>query len=112
MRTISISESKSAGAGRTTILKRLFSAADISFTPLSLVFAVAITENPFFAAISVFNSGTEIRFSDRMEISASCTSEAHREISSILAIVPVSIAVNTGLFNMAASEGPCAKSIA
>ena len=37
-----------AGAGRTTILKRLFSAADISFTPLSLVFAVAITENPFF----------------------------------------------------------------
>ncbi len=69
-----------------------FSAADISFTPLSLVFAVAITENPFCAGTSNPSSGTEIRFSDKMEISASCTSEAHLEISSNLAMVPVSMA--------------------
>ena len=110
--TISISVSRSFGDGSTTMLKRLFKAADISFTPLSLVFAVAIMENPFFAGISRFSSGTEILFSDNMEISASCTSDASLEISSTLAIVPVSIARNTGLFNIAFSDGPCASSIA
>ena len=34
----------------------------------------------------------EMRFSDRMEIRASCTSLAQREISSMRAMVPVSIA--------------------
>ena len=42
----------SAGVGSTTMLKRRFSAEDISLTPLSLVFAVAMTEKPFFAATS------------------------------------------------------------
>ena len=41
-------------------------------------------ENPFFAGISRFSSGTEILFSDNMEISASCTSDASLEISSTL----------------------------
>ena len=61
-------------------------------TPLSLVLAVAIRENPFLAGTSIPSSGTEMRFSDKMEISASCTSEAHLEISSTLAMVPVSMA--------------------
>ncbi len=110
--TISISADRSAGAGNTTMLNLLFRAADISLTPLSRVFAVAITEKPFLAGTSRPSSGTEIRFSDKMEIRASCTSLAHREISSTLAMVPVSMAVITGLFSMASREGPWAISMA
>ena len=50
-------------------------------------------EKPFFAATSSESSGMAIRFSERMEISASCTSLAQREISSTRAIAPSSIAV-------------------
>ncbi len=110
--TISISDSRFAGAGSITILKRRFNAADISLTPLSLVLAVAITENPFLAGTSSASSGTDMRFSERSEISASCTSEAQREISSTRAIVPSSIALNTGLLSIASNEGPFATSIA
>ena len=69
--TMSISVSRLAGVGSTTMLNLLFKAADISFTPLSLVFAVAMTEKPFLAGISILSSGTEILFSDKIEISAS-----------------------------------------
>ena len=90
--TIFTSSSNVAGLGNTTILNLLFSAALISLTPRSLVLAVAIIENPFFAATSSPSSGMESRFSERIEINASCTSEAQREISSTLAIFPSSIA--------------------
>ena len=69
-------------------------------------------ENPFFAGISIPSSGTDILFSDRIEISASCTSQAHLEISSILAMVPVSMARYTGLGIRASLEGPPAISMA
>lgn len=81
-------------------------------TPLSRVLAVAITENPFFAGTSSESSGTEMRFSERMEMSASCTSLAQREISSMRAIAPASIAEYTGLFTSASWEGPFASSSA
>ena len=68
---ISISVFISDGGGRITMLKRLFKADDISFTPLSRVFAVAITENPFFAATSSDSSGIDILFSESIEIRAS-----------------------------------------
>ena len=84
----------------------------MSFTPRSLVFAVAIMENPFLAALSLPSSGIEILFSERIEIRASCTSEAQRDISSNLAILPSSIASKTGLFIIALSLGPSAISIA
>ena len=110
--TISISASRFSGAGRTTMLNRRFKAADISLTPLSLVLAVAMTENPFLAGTSMPNSGTEIRFSDKMEIRASLTSEAHLEISSTLAMAPSSMARYTGLGIMASFDGPLAMSMA
>ena len=103
--TISISASRVAGAGSTTMLNRRFKAADISLTPLSRVLAVAMTEKPFLAATSSPSSGTEMRFSLNREISASCTSEAQREISSTRAMVPVSMARNTGLCNSMALAG-------
>ena len=74
------------------MLNRRFRAADISLTPLSRVLAVAMTENPLTAGISRPSSGTLSRFSDKMEISASCTSLAQREISSTRAMEPVSMA--------------------
>ena len=93
-------------------MKRRFRAADISFTPRSLVFAVAMMEKPFRAGISSLSSGTETLFSERMEMRASCTSEAQREISSSLAILPPSMARKMGLFTSALSVGPSAISIA
>ena len=110
--TISISDSRLSGAGSTTMLNLRFKAADISLTPLSLVLAVAMTENPFLAGTSMPSSGTEILFSDRMEIRASWTSEAQREISSTLAMAPSSMALYTGLGIMASFEGPLAISMA
>ena len=76
------------------------------------MFAVAITENPFLAGTSIESSGTEILFSESSEINASCTSEAQREISSSLAICPVSMALNTGVLIKASCDGPFAMSIA
>ena len=90
--TIFSSVDISAGAGRTTMLNRRLRAADMSLTPLSRVLAVAMREKPFRAGTSSPNSGTEMRFSDRMEIRASCTSLAQREISSSRAMEPVSMA--------------------
>ena len=95
-----------------TMLNLLFSADDISFTPLSRVFAVAIMENPFFAATSSESSGMDMRFSERMEMRASCTSLAQLDISSNLAIVPVSIALYIGLLTSDSNDGPFARSIA
>ena len=74
------------------MLNRRFRAADISLTPLSRVLAVAMTENPFWAGSSRPSSGTDSRFSDRMEMRASWTSLAQREISSMRAMEPVSMA--------------------
>ena len=112
VRTMSSSVSMSDGVGRTTMLNRRFNAADISLTPLSRVLAVAMTEKPLAAGTSSPSSGTESRFSDRMEISASCTSLAQREISSTRAMEPVSMARYTGLFTMASGQGPRAMSMA
>ena len=75
LRTMSISVSSVLGVGRTMMLKRRLRAADMSLTPRSRVLAVAITENPLAAGTSVASSGTEMRFSERSEISASCTSD-------------------------------------
>ena len=106
--TISTSASRFFGLGKITMLKRRFSAADISFTPLSRVFAVAISEKPRAAACSRFNSGIETRFSESREMRASCTSGAQREISSNRAILPSSIARKIGVFTSARSLGPSA----
>ncbi|MNN30940.1 hypothetical protein D3C81_1446050 [compost metagenome] len=94
------------------MLKRRFSAADISLTPRSLVLAVAMIEKPLRAPASLPSSGTEIVFSERMEISASCTSEAQREISSNRAIPPSSMARMIGLLTSASGVGPFASSMA
>ena len=75
------------------MLKRLLRAEDISFTPRSRVLAVAMIEKPRWAGSSWLSSGIAIVFSERIEISASCTSEAQREISSKRATEPVSIAL-------------------
>ena len=74
------------------MLNRRLSAADMSLTPLSRVLAVAMSEKPFCAGTSRPSSGTDRRFSDNSEISASCTSLAQREISSTRTIEPLSIA--------------------
>ena len=44
--TICTSSSCEAGTGSTTVLKRRFKALDSSFTPLSRLLAVAMTEKP------------------------------------------------------------------
>ena len=64
----------------------------MSLTPLSRVLAVAMTEKPFWAGTSSPSSGTDSRFSDKMEIRASWTSLAQREISSTRAMEPDSMA--------------------
>ncbi|MNF13063.1 hypothetical protein D3C80_2147680 [compost metagenome] len=68
---------------------------------MSRVLAVAMMEKPLCAPVSTPSSGTEMVFSERMEIRASCTSEAQREISSNRASRPVSMARITGLFTSA-----------
>jgi hypothetical protein len=84
------------------------SAALISLTPRSRVLAVAMMEKPRWALTVSFNSGTAICFSDRIEISASCTSGLVRVISSIRAILPWRIARSTGDGTRARSLGPSA----
>ena len=69
-------------------------------------------ENPFFAGTSDFSSGIAIVFSERIEIMASCTSDAQRVISSKRASVPDSIALNIALGMSASGLGPRAISIA
>ena len=74
--------------------------------------AVPMIENPFAAGTSVANSATATRYSESNEINASCTSAAHRVISSNRASVPLSIARNTGDLMSASWLGPRAISIA
>ena len=69
--TIEISSSAVAGSGSTTVLKRRRKALDMSFTPRSRLFAVAIRLKPLIAAISLSSSGTGSTFSDRTVTSAS-----------------------------------------
>ena len=92
------------------MLNRRRSAEERSFTPRSRSLAVAMTENPFAAWISVPSSGTGRVFSDRIVISASCTSDGIRVSSSIRAIRPSAIAVSTGEGTRAARLGPSASS--
>ncbi len=84
----------------------------MSLTPRSRVLAVAMIEKPLLAGTSVASSGTEMRFSERMEMSASCTSAAQRVISSKRASVPDSMARKIGLLMRASWLGPLAMSIA
>ena len=92
------------------MLNRRRSALDSSLTPRSRSLAVAITLKPLRACTSVFSSGTGSVFSDRIVISASCTSDGIRVSSSTRAIAPVRIARMTGLGTSAASVGPSASS--
>ena len=94
------------------MLNRLRSALDRSFTPRSRSLAVAITLKPRTACSSVPSSGTGSVFSDRMVISASCTSDGIRVSSSTRAIWPPAIARITGLGTSASRDGPSAISLA
>ena len=79
-------------------------------TPLSRLLAVAITLNPWRACTSSSSSGIGSVFSDRIEISASCTSAGIRVSSSIRTSAPCSIARITGLGTSAPRVGPSASS--
>jgi hypothetical protein len=91
-------------------LKRRFSAAESSLTPLSRLFAVAITEKPRVACTSLASSGIGSVFSDSTVIRLSCTSAGMRVSSSTRAILPWRIACISGLSTSAFSDGPCASS--
>lgn len=54
---MSTSSSSVSGNGRMTVLKRRFSALERSFTPLSLLLAVAMMLNPRMACTSLFRLG-------------------------------------------------------
>src|SRR5262249_20696024 len=84
--------------GIRTKLNRRLSAEDRSFTPRSRLFAVAMMEKPGWAntMLSVSSSGMETYFSDRIEISASCTSLVARVSSSNRPTTACSIAVMIG----------------
>ena len=109
---MSTSSSSLAGSGSTTVLNRRRSADDRSLTPRSRSLAVAITENPLTAWTSMPSSGTGSDFSERIVISASCTSDGMRVSSSTRAIRPSAIAVSTGEGTSAARDGPSASSLA
>ncbi len=106
--TISTSSSSVPGKGSTTVLKRRFNALESSFTPRSRLLAVAIRLKPFTAWTSLFSSGIGNDFSDRIEISVSCTSEGILVNSSTRAIFPACIASLTGPGTSAFVEGPSA----
>jgi hypothetical protein len=93
-------------------LKRRFSAALISFTPRSRVFAVAIRLNPRCADAPSPSSGIAMCFSDRIEISESWISGDVRVISSNRANFPSRIARSTGDATSAFCDGPSASSSA
>src|SRR5690606_29454430 len=100
-RTISVSLFLLVMTGMRTKLNRRFSAEDRSLTPRSRLLAVAMTEKPGLAKTMLSlpplsSSGTEMYFSERMEISASWTSLVERVSSSKRPIAPVSIAVMMG----------------
>ncbi len=79
-------------------------------TPLSRLLAVAMTLKPGLAWTSSSSSGTGRLFSERMVISASCTSAGMRVSSSTRTSAPVSIARMTGLGTSASRVGPSASS--
>ena len=108
-RTMSTSSSSVSGNGRMTVLKRRFSALERSFTPLSLLLAVAMMLNPRMACTSLFSSGMGRVFSERMVMSVSCTSEPIRVSSSMRPILPSCIAFITGVCTRAPSLGPSAR---
>ena len=110
--TIDSSSASLDGTGRITVLKRRFSALDSSLTPLSRLFAVAMTLKPRTACTSLPSSGTGSVFSDSTVISESCTSAGMRVSSSMRAMRPVRIAFISGLGTSAFSDGPCASSSA
>ncbi|MNS90953.1 hypothetical protein D3C72_1250250 [compost metagenome] len=110
--TICTSSASLDGTGSTTVLKRRLSALDSSFTPLSRLLAVAITEKPRVACTSVPSSGTGRVFSDSTVISESCTSAGMRVSSSTRAILPRRMACTSGLGTSAFSDGPWASSSA
>ena len=89
-----------------TKLNRRLSAALISLTPRSRVFAVAMMLNPRWALTTSPSSGIAICFSDRMEISESWISAAVRVISSKRANCPSRIARRIGDGTSACCEGP------
>ena len=67
-----------------------------------------MTLNPFAACTSVASSGISSVFSERIVISASCTSDGMRVSSSTRAMRPSAIAVMTGDETSAARLGPSA----
>ena len=67
-----------------------------------------MTLNPPTACSSLPSSGIGSVFSDKMVISASCTSEGIRVSSSTRAIWPAAIARMTGPGTMASRDGPSA----
>ena len=77
--------------GIRTKLNRRLSAEDRSLTPRSRLLAVAMMEKPGLAKtmLSSSSSGMETYFSDRIEISASCTSLVERVSSSNRPITPL-----------------------
>src|SRR5690242_9069112 len=86
-----------------TKLKRRLSAEDRSLTPRSRLLAVAMIEKPGLAKTMLSpvvellsSSGTEMYFSERMEIRASWTSLVERVSSSKRPMAPVSMAVMIG----------------
>jgi hypothetical protein len=91
-------------------LKRRLSALDSSFTPLSRLLAVAITEKPRTACTSLPSSGMGKSFPDSTVISVSCTSAGMRVSSSTRAILPRRMACTSGLGTSALSDGPWASS--
>ena len=87
-------------------MKRRFKALESSFTPLSRLLAVAMTEKPGTAWNSMPSSGTGKVFSDSTVIKVSCTSAGMRVSSSIRAILPSFMALTSGLGISAFSDGP------
>ena len=67
-----------------------------------------MTLKPRTACRSLASSGIGSVFSDKMVISASCTSEGIRVSSSTRAIWPAAMARMTGLGTMASQDGPSA----
>jgi hypothetical protein len=91
-------------------LKRRINAEERSFTPLSRLFAVAMTLKPRRAWISIPSSGTGSVFSESIVMSVSCTSLGMRVSSSTRASFPSRMAWNIGLGTRARSDGPSARS--
>ena len=96
-------------------LNRRFNAADISLTPRSRVLAVPITLNPRFAyrvRWAASSSGMDKVRSESTDSIESCTSGAHRVISSKRTTLPSDMPRWTGAGTRDFRVGPSASSIA